>query len=110
MVSPPKPEADNPVPKEPILPYKERLEKQVEYARKLVGQLTDLKKKGNLDPNHHLLKGKDVFDALTIACMKLAAASSKLCKYTKQIKCNKNNCLFETSHKAFYDSLCTTSK
>eukprot|EP00957_Ditylum_brightwellii_P092388 7034565-Ditylum_brightwellii.AAC.1 len=35
MVSPPKLEADNPVPKEPTLQCKERVEKQVEYARKL---------------------------------------------------------------------------
>eukprot|EP00957_Ditylum_brightwellii_P191095 14550339-Ditylum_brightwellii.AAC.1 len=77
-VSPPKPEADNPLPKELALPYKEKLEKWVEYARKLVGQLTDLKKKGNVDPNHYLLKGKDVLKALTIAHMKLAVASSRL--------------------------------
>eukprot|EP00957_Ditylum_brightwellii_P210363 15364882-Ditylum_brightwellii.AAC.1 len=84
-VSPPKPESDNPVPKEPALTYKEKLEKRVKFARKLVGQLMDLKKKGNPDPNHHLLKGKDVFEALTTAHMRLA-------------------------HKAFYYSLQTTSQ
>eukprot|EP00957_Ditylum_brightwellii_P138597 10563975-Ditylum_brightwellii.AAC.1 len=90
-VNPPKPELDNPVPKEPALPYKEKLEKRVKIARKLVGQLTDLKWKGNPDPNHHLLKGKDVFEALTTTCMRLAAAASKLQKYLDRTKRNKNN-------------------
>eukprot|EP00957_Ditylum_brightwellii_P114425 8723809-Ditylum_brightwellii.AAC.1 len=42
--------------------------------------------------------------------MRLAVAASKLQKYTNRIKHNKNNCLFETNHKAFCDSLCTTSQ
>eukprot|EP00957_Ditylum_brightwellii_P003400 257897-Ditylum_brightwellii.AAC.1 len=85
-VSPPKPESDNPVPKEPALPYKEKLEKRVKIARKPVGQLTDLKRKGNPDPNHHLLKGKNVFEALTTTHMRLAVAASKLQKYLDRIK------------------------
>eukprot|EP00957_Ditylum_brightwellii_P121945 9299923-Ditylum_brightwellii.AAC.1 len=82
-VSPPKLESDYPVPKEPALPYKEKLEKRVEIARKL---------------------------ALTTAHMRLAAAASKLQKYLDRTKHNKNNRLFETSHKAFYDSLRTTTQ
>eukprot|EP00957_Ditylum_brightwellii_P015579 1174810-Ditylum_brightwellii.AAC.1 len=67
---------DNNLPEksDPPIFYEDKLNRNVEYTRKLVGKLTALKQKDTPpDPKHCLLNGKTLDTALTEAHMKLAA-------------------------------------
>eukprot|EP00957_Ditylum_brightwellii_P101925 7768377-Ditylum_brightwellii.AAC.1 len=100
--------SDNNLPEksDPSVSYEDKLNQNVEYARKLLGKLSTLMWKDTPpDPKHCHLKGKTLDTALTEACMKLAAATLKLKKYKDREKRLRNSKLFNKSHKLFYDSL-----
>eukprot|EP00957_Ditylum_brightwellii_P139206 10610029-Ditylum_brightwellii.AAC.1 len=72
---------------DPPISYEDKLNRNIEYARKLVGKLTALAQKDTPpNPKHRLLKGKMLDTALTEPCMKLAAATLKLKKYKDREK------------------------
>eukprot|EP00957_Ditylum_brightwellii_P053110 4027104-Ditylum_brightwellii.AAC.1 len=70
----------------------------------------ELSKKKDVDEKKHakILQGEPIDVALMMAWMELAVVKTKLRKGKKSDKKNKNNKLFQNSHKNLYSSICTS--
>lgn len=84
--------------------------RKLDKVRKKLGRLTELSKKKYVDVKKHakILRGDLLDVAITKARMELAAVKTKLRKRKQADKKNKNNKLFQNSHKNFYSSIRTS--